>query len=286
VLSVNDKTLVVVGYYGGYGGSFFANILRKSIDYNSPQFTPINDKNEYGFDTRVLGIERYTINTLMKAYDQGFDVLLNIKLFENTGNKEDAEFGKLVKRMYIDCYDNDRSVFCRNLTLYLKKRLRLKDGYNVINSHYSRKFSGFSIYDVYDKTIFFLLSSEHSMRSKHHLLFEMLMDCKKDRFSYPELIKQSLNSLDGKIEPPKPFDSCVLLDVGKLFLQTKNNGIEEIERILSESLNMKINLDKEAIVEYTNSNIKLLNNFLGIEIEDASFDDVKQAIKNKLKSLI
>jgi hypothetical protein len=157
VLSVNDKTLVVVGYYGGYGGSFFANILRKSIDYNSPQFTPINDKNEYGFDTRVLGIERYTINTLMKAYDQGFDVLLNIKLFENTGNKEDAEFGKLVKRMYIDCYDNDRS---------------------------------------------------------------------------------------------------------------------------------KINLDKEAIVEYTNSNIKLLNNFLGIEIEDASFDDVKQAIKNKLKSLI
>lgn len=278
----SDKVLVVVGYYGGYGGTFFANILERSLGHESRKIVPMNDRNEFGFETTVLGTERYAINSLIKAYDQGFDALFNVKFFEKMKDKKDY-WGDFMKKFFIDCYDDDRSVFCKNLTSYLKKRLRLKSGFNVINAHYSKKHGGFSIHEIHDNVIFFLLTANDI---KHHILFEMLLDIKQDRFIYPEFVKQNLDNLKGIPQKIKPFDSCHLVEVGRLFLQTKDNGIDEVETILSEALGVKISLDKRMIQDYNRSNVELLNNFLGIDIEQADYRAVVRSAEKKLKSLL
>jgi hypothetical protein len=279
---VKDEVLVVVGYYGGYGGTFFANILRRCLEQDSQEIVAINDRNEFGFETTIIGSERYAINSLMKAYDKGFDSLFNVKFFEKMKDRRD-HWGELIKKMFIDCYDNDRSVFCENLTNYLKKRLKLKPGFNVINAHYSRKHGGFSIYNVHDNVIFFLLGADDL---KHHLLFDLMMDIKQKHFIYPEFVTVALDNLYWTPQKIKPFDSCHLLEVGRLFLQTKDNGLEEVERVISEAVGMKISLDKEMIEVYSKSNVKLLNEFLSIDIEEADYRDVLRAAEKKLKSLL
>lgn len=280
--SNSDKVLVVVSYYGGYGGNFFADILRKSITQNQQDIVSVNDKNEYAFQTDVLGSERNAIDAIMKAYDKGFETLFDVHFYEKIENKK-YKWGDTLKKIFIDVYDNDRSVFCSNLTAYLKKRLRLKDGFNVINAHYSKNYGGFSIHDISDKVIFFLLSAEDH---RHCVLFDMLLDIKHNHFIYPEFIKRFLMNLKDVPDKVKPFDSCHLVEVGKLFLQTKDNGIDEVERVLSEGLGVKISLDKRLIEDYSKSNIKLLNEFLSIDVEEANYKDVLRATEKKLKSLL
>jgi hypothetical protein len=281
-MEISDKILVAVGYYGGYGGSFFCNILRKSLEKESREIVPINNRNEYNFESSALGAEKYTIDVVMKAYDKGFDILLDVEFFERTKDPKYAWNG-LVNKVFMECYDVDRAVFCDNLTNYLKKRLRLKTGFNVVNFHYSRKHGGFSIHNIHDRVIFFLLSADNL---KHHVLFDLMFNIKQKHFIHPKFVSQSLEDLVGTPRKRQPFDSCHLLDVGKMFLQTKDNGIEEAERIISEAVGMKISLDKEMIEVYSKSNVKLLNEFLSIDIEEAEYRDVLRAAEKKLKSLL
>ena len=135
--------LIVIGYYGGYGGTFLANLLDKTLNKRVESFKSFGDKNEYNYRTSVLGDERYVIEAVFKAYDIGLENLNYKKEFDKI--KVGNDFSINVEKMYGACYDPERSVFVNNVKEYLKKRLRLKPGINVLNAHHYKKKEGFDI---------------------------------------------------------------------------------------------------------------------------------------------
>ena len=280
---MKDKVLVVVGYYGGYGGSFFSNVLRKSLNKDSLNIDSINNRNEYFFKTEVLGDERYSLDAVMKAYDQGFNSMLNVTFIDSTNER--MHWVKTLKSIYNECYSEDRLTFIENLKKYYKKKLNLNQRFNVTNMHYSRPYEGFSIHEVYENTVFFLLKADSF---KHHLMFDLLLDIKHNNFQYPEFIERSLDTLStSNFEYfNQPFDNCYDLDAGKMFFEYEKNNVDEVEKKVIEALDFKISLDKPKILDYCKSNIKIMNEFLSIDSEKSSFLQVIQAARKKLKSLL
>ena len=269
---MSKSVLVVVGYRSGYGGSFFSSLLQRSLNQSMQEIMPINDSNEYSFDTDAMGIERYYINRLLDIKDKGYESLRYDIFFED----------ETIKTIISKVDDSDRFKFSKNLSDYLMKNVNLNAGFNVVNAHYTKKFDGFSIHDIHEKVVFLLLKADNPM---HDLLFEILVGIKKNHFKFPELVAFYLKDLKEKLKRVEPFDRCYEIDVGKLFLQ-RNNNLKEVEEVLSKALCFKISLDKNLIKDYTVSNITVLNNFLDLNVEDSSYFYVMKAAEKKLKSLL
>ena len=282
---MKDKVLIVVGYYGGYGGSFFANVLRKSLCKDTSEIIPINNRNEFTFETDVLGPERYSLDPVMKAYDKGLKNMFNVQFFDGK-SAEKEHWIKTFKNVLNECYNDDRSIFIDNLIMYYQKRLNLKTGFNVTNMHYSKPYDGFSIHRVYDNTVYLLLNTNSH---KHHLLFDLILDIKQNHFRYHEFIKKSLEFLSNPYNPSyikQSFDSCHLIDAGKLFLEVNENYIFETQHIIQKALNYNLTIDKDMILDYSKSNLMVLDDFLSIDCNKSSFLEVIRAVKKKLESLL
>ena len=236
------------------------------------EIVPINDRNEYSFDTDAMGIERYYINWLFDIKDKGYESLRYNAFFKD----------ETIKTILSEVDGNDRSEFSRNLSTYLKSKLKIKNGFNVVNAHYTKKFNGFSIHNVHENVVFLLLKADNPT---HDLLFEILVGFKKNHFKFPEFVSLYLSDLSEKLMPVEPFDECYPIDAGKLFLQSRSS-VDEVEEVLSRALGIKISLDRNLIDDYTRSNIAVLNEFLDIDIENTSYFHVVKAAEKKLKSLL
>ena len=278
---MKDEVLIVVGYDGGYGGSFFSNVLKRSLENESQELLPINDRNEFHFNNHVFDSVKYSIDLLADMYEKSSSFKF-IDEFYQKKNDEEKSWLEFRKKIFMQCYDKDRSVFCENLTSYFSKTLRLNSGYNIASIHYSRKFDGFSIHNIHKNVVFFLLKASDL---KSHVLFDLLFDIKLDHFIYPEFVRKSYMSL-RKMRQPMPFDSCHSIDVDHLFLKTKDYRFDLVENVLSKALGKKISLDKEMIENYSRLNVKLLNDFLNIDVEQASYKEVMLAAEIKLELLL
>lgn len=274
-----ESVLVVVGYSGGYGGSFFTNLLRRALNANEEELIPINDRNEFKYDTSVLGSIRYQIDGLLKAYDKADN------FYTNHHVRLSRAWGVSMEETYKKLYNPDRTIFIRNLTKHIKENLKLKPGFNVINAHHYKNHGGFTIHDVHDNVVFLLLTAEDP---KHRCLFELIGEIKHNpEFFSDELFNEGarfeLSSVPNVI---KPFDSCTLIEVGKLFLEYDESNALQIDQTLSKALNVDITLDKNLIIDYYKSNVNVLNDFLNLDVEKSTLHSIARRGSSKLESLL
>lgn len=275
---MNESKLIVVGYSGGYGGNFFAGILQKALMLSEEKAVALKN-NEFSYRNDCLGLEKFALEAVFKAHELGLDSL------EYSRMRSVSFDDHVYKKIYDINHDDDRSVFIKNIVNYYKNSLKLKPGLNIVNMHHFKKKEGFDIRMLHEDTTFFLLNAEDM---KHQFMFKLLLDIKHDLFSRDKwFIQHQLDRLYDKPSYVKPFDSAIPIDVGEMFLELDaDSSIAEVEKKLSETLGVKIILDKRLINDYSRSNIELLNKFLGIRVETSTYFQATRAAKTKLESLL
>jgi hypothetical protein len=278
---VNESTLVVVGYPAGFGGNFFAITLENALNSNDKEAIPINTRNEFDFETEVLGPIRYRLKYLIPIYDRKIPINKIKELYSEIQLKNLSVQDYIVKT-YKEIYHPNRTVFIKNLTEYVKKDLKLKPGVNIVTAVYTTKINGFSVHDIHNKVVFLLLCAKDV---KHRILLDLLVLIKhapeNSHYSDDFLVEMLLTEIKNPKLPDKPFDSCIPIEVGNLFLKYDESNALEIDKKLSEVLGVEIVLDKESIMDYCKANVVLLNDFFGLDVEKASTRDLGKRLHDK-----
>lgn len=274
-MNESESKLIVIGYSGGYGGNFLAYILDKALLHPKLHIFPKNKRNEFHYSDDSIILKR--INLFFTMYNRGPP---NVSLYD--GNSETLDWYRLTAKFYESVYHQDRNQFVKNVVELCRDSLQFREGWNIHTAHYTRENRDFSLKMISENVIFFLLTAAEK---KHSLLFEVLLSLKKNHFNNANFVSYFLK--EG-YNPRKvtPFDGCISLEVGQLFLRTSNINYSDAERILSETIKQKIILDKDEIEEYSISNVEMLNDFLGIDTEKSNYEEVLEATKTKLKSLL
>jgi len=280
----DESALVIVGYPQGFGGNFFAITLQNALDSNNKEAIPINTRNEFNFNTEVLGPIRYHFFKLVQIYNRKIPINKIKESFPELRLKNPMH-DYLVKT-YKEIYHPNRTVFIKNFTECIKKNLKLKPGFNVIDGIWHLKIDGFSVHDLHNKVVFLLLGAEDL---KHIILLDLLVLIKQRKensyYSNDFFAEALLAEMKNTHLPEKSFDSCISLEVGKLFIQYDESNALEIDRKLSEVLGVNIILNKESIMDYCKANVVLLNDFFELDVEKASISDLRKSFYDKFASL-
>lgn len=266
--------LIVVGYAAGYGGNFFTSILHSCLKKES-EFIPINQNNEYVYSGQTDAWAM--LNYMLRAYHKG-----PLKVDHLKPHSEIYVYYERAKNIFNSLYHPDKQIFIKNLVQYIRKNSISNDGINLFNSHYYKPYDSFSLSMIESDFVFFLLMTNDR---KKMLLFELLLHIKKNQLNHRDFVEDLIKNI-LEVNVIEPFDSAVMIEVGELFLSTKSSNLDQVESILSESLGKKITVDKELISDYSRSNVQMLNDFLDLDIEEATYLQVARATKRKLQSLL
>jgi hypothetical protein len=274
-----DK-LIIISYPAGYGGDFFCNLLHMNYNPNHTFLPDINNKFEWVVFSNIKSIDQ-----LFYFHKNKFNknlLIEKINIEKIIGETDDFDIDLYRKNIFLNriyfykhIYNEDFFIFKNNYIQYarnlhikhiekhLKENKFLKKF--ITNYHYDRPIQNFSFHEVFPKSKIYFLYAENK---ENMLLFNILATIKNF-----DLISEPTNSLRSRIlavtlQPStiyeiKPFDNMIGIDVGKLFFE--NNEYEnEVEKILSDTLNEKIILNKVLLKQYKQDNLYIIKKMLNI----------------------
>ncbi|CAB5220764.1 hypothetical protein UFOVP247_34 [uncultured Caudovirales phage] len=221
---------IFINYSAGSGGEFFAGLLYKSyypsyefIHKGRNAFTWFDPQSSKTYDIRMRRIDAY-VNRYLKKID-----------------KLSSFHPDLHDTVYQEIYDENPTKFVENMCAYSRRFYSQFTSNPFIEvCSYTNKFHNLCLQDMFPKsTIFFLEIEDRYLR----------YTCALDK------IKNNLPSFYSR-SSVRCFDDMIPIDAGKLFFE--NGYEEEAEDILSVALNREVSLEREALSEYRENNIKLL----------------------------
>ncbi|CAB5220757.1 hypothetical protein UFOVP247_33 [uncultured Caudovirales phage] len=292
--------VVVVQYRGGYSGDFFTHLVHRAINPGRPIIMEHNEYQKYGWDN-------HPYNNWGKVFKHLQRTLHEYEKYGDTEHRSKYPlqygFSDEIGDWYVDfvdmIYDEDKWVFARRVAeMYRKAHLSKKkeENFKVYNLHYHVFKDYFSIeyawpgcksyflatatekYDWYFNTLQIYKNVLTTGNPKDIYLLEpkikdySVRDIYNRVLSYPtnffarneEVIKRS------RLKYPKN------IDIGELIFGDTDSYLEEVNALLSADLNMEVKLDRDLILGYRNSNLKLMNDLFGIEdVQTLSSEEIR-----------
>ena len=224
---------IIIDYYAGSGGEFFAGLLYKSYD---PAYVFVNINNSEGKNTFVW-FDRPSYHS--------YDIRMRkIDSYISHYNGK-TELSEPYKKVFDEIYDEDPNKFVQNFYSYFRRFYsRFKSRPFIEVCTYTNKFRDMCIGDMFPGSAVLFLEVD-----KKYMKYVDALDT----------IKNNLPSYYASQRSLRTFDDMIPIDAGRLFYET---GYEsEAEDRLSVALNRDIILDREILSIYKENNFKLLRDY-------------------------